>query len=118
MCGGIVNYVKDNYNEMLKTGECSPSLTDMMFSVYRDNSALCDKVSRYIEKRKASTYEQSRLGNIRGTENEIGVPSISGLERNRTGRKGYNTNRLLRDLYGDNISRPTAVETISSDTTL
>jgi len=117
MCGGIVNYVKDNYNGMLKTGECSPSLADMMFSVYRDNSALCDKVTRYIENRRANTYEQNCLGNIKGAENEIRVPSISGPERKRRGHSSSESARLLDSLYGS-VQPPTvraSRETISSD---
>ena len=117
MCGGIVNYVKDNYNGMLKTGECSPSLADMMFSVYRDNSALCDKVTRYIENRRGNTYEQNCLGNIKGAENEIRVPSISGPERKRRGHSSSESARLLDSLYGS-VQPPTvraSRETISSD---
>jgi hypothetical protein len=71
ICGGIINYVKDNQNSIL-AGEPSVSLEDMLYSQYAATShSVASTLTQYIKNRKQETYMQTSAGNLKGDEKAI-----------------------------------------------
>lgn len=75
MCAGIINYVKDNYANILK-GNLPRTLEDVIYSAYSSDRSLMSNLSRYISTRRDTTYAQNSDGNMKGNEKGIKVPDI------------------------------------------
>jgi hypothetical protein len=89
LCGGIINYTKNNVSQILRGDIYNLSLSDIIYSSYP--SKYSETLQSYITSRRDYTYSQNRDGNIKGEETEI--PSIN-LFRTRKTR----TN-MIEELY-------------------
>lgn len=83
ICGGIINYVKDNTDQILQ-GNAYKTLNDIVYEAYKGNSFMITRLQSYISNRRKTTYNQNSEGNIRGNESEI--RSINIIKEDRSSR--------------------------------